>query len=91
MNNKTCACPNLDCPNHGNCKNCTSRHLKIKTLNYCGFYSIKHFFEDLKDEKKINDLIAKHINAYDKLIEKNRLSKKIQEQIRINKMELSPH
>lgn len=91
MINNTCACPKLDCPNHGNCENCTSRHLKIKTLNYCAFYSIQDFLEDLKDEIKVNDLLVKHLNAYDKLIEKNNLSSKKQEEIRINKMKLSPN
>lgn len=91
MINETCACPNLECPNHGSCENCTSRNLKIKTLNYCGFYSIKHLLEELKDEKKVNDLLNKHNNAYDKLTKKNNLSKERQELLRNNKMKQSPY
>ena len=35
-----CPCPNQDCPNHGDCEKCISRHLKKGYLNYCAFHTI---------------------------------------------------
>ena len=69
----TCPCPNLDCPNHGNCKNCTSRHLRIGKLNYCGFYSILPELEkainsdpDSPTAQIIQNRIERQTKAYSK-------------------------
>lgn len=94
----TCPCPNLDCPNHGNCINCTSRHLKIKTLNYCGFYSILPLLKDVievspdsESAKKVSALIEKQSKAYTKLMKIHSISEESQELFRIIKSELSKH
>jgi len=34
-----CPCVNLECPNHGNCARCISRHTRLGSLNYCSFYA----------------------------------------------------
>lgn len=35
-----CPCVNLTCPNHGDCAKCTSRHVRLGTLNYCSFLTV---------------------------------------------------
>ena len=35
-----CPCVNITCPNHGDCAKCTSRHVRLGTLNYCSFYTV---------------------------------------------------
>lgn len=93
-----CPCPNIKCPNHGNCKDCTSRHLKINSLNYCGFYSILPTLEEaieLSPESpaalKLSALIKKQTQAYTKLIEINSLSENNQQKLRVEKSRLSKH
>lgn len=93
-----CACPNLNCPNHGNCKDCTSRHLKIKTLNYCGFYSIHAFFKEIIEtlpnseaSLKIKQLVENQTQAYTKLIKKNSLTEEGQSILRVKKSNVSNH
>jgi len=93
-----CACPNLDCPNHGNCKDCTSRHLKKNTLNYCGFYSIYPFLEevieaspDSEASQKVQRLVHNQSQAYVKLMEKNCLTEENQKILRIDKSNVSAH
>lgn len=82
MKNQTpCPCPNLKCPNHGICENCTSRHLRIGTLNYCGFYAVLPKLEesialspDSPASSKLKEMIDKHIYAYSKLKANNAIS-----------------
>lgn len=81
INQTPCPCPNQKCPNHGICENCTSRHLRIGTLNYCGFYAILPKLEesialspDSPTSLKIKEIIDKQINAYTKLKETNSIS-----------------
>ena len=96
--NNPCPCPNLDCPNHGNCENCSSRHLKKGTLNYCGFYAILPKLEeavklapDSKTAIQLNHLIEKQMASYNALIEQHNLSDESQDEIREKKAEFSDH
>jgi hypothetical protein len=80
-----CPCHNLDCPNHGNCENCTSRHLKKGALNYCGFHTILPTLQDAiaaspesPTAKKLSALIENTQAVYAKLLEKNDLTKETQ-------------
>ena len=72
-----CPCVNLECPNHGDCEQCTSRHLSKGSLNYCGFHTILPSLREAIEAspesptaKKLSDLIEKTSRVYDKLIEK---------------------
>ena len=78
-----CPCVNLECPNHGICEKCTSRHLRLGFLNFCGFHTILPFLQEAIDAspesptaKKLADLISKTSGTYDKLREKHGISKK---------------
>ncbi len=93
-----CACPNLDCPNHGNCENCTSRHLRIGTLNYCGFYAILPELEaavaaapDSPSADAIRARIDRQTGAYRALMEKHGISEAEQEQKRTERSNYSDH
>lgn len=93
-----CPCPNLECPNNGNCKNCTSRHLKIGTLNYCGFYSILPILEESIEAspnslsaQKIKNLVERQSLAYVKLMDKHCISEEKQNELRIEKSKVSAH
>ena len=93
-----CPCVNLNCANHGNCKDCTSRHLKKGTLNYCGFYSVLPVLEeavaaspDSESAKKINALIERQTDAYKKLMETHCLTEEGQVNLRLKKSELSSY
>ena len=44
-----CPCVRLDCPNHGNCEKCTSRHLNKGSLNYCAFYTVLLEYQEAID------------------------------------------
>ena len=100
MNNKihTCPCPNLECPNHGVCEDCTSRHLRKGTLNYCGFYSILPELEaavaadpDSPAAAIIRQRIERQCGAYEKLKEQHGISEKQQTQKRNEKSKYSNH
>ena len=93
-----CPCPNLECPNHGDCRNCTSRHLRIGTLNYCGFYSILNELEEAVNAEPgslsaqiIRKRIERQTNAYLKNMKKHCLSEENQHTLRIEKSKLSMH
>jgi len=93
-----CPCPNLECPNHGDCKKCISRHLRIQSLNYCAFYSILSELEGaVKASPHSNaaQIIKKRIErqkkAYQKCMNKHGLSKEYQNMLRIEKSKLSEH
>ncbi len=83
-----CPCVNLDCPNHGNCEKCISRHLKKGSLNYCAFYTVLSELQEAIDAspesptaKKLA-LMTENIRAtYGKLMEKHGLSKERQERL----------
>ena len=93
-----CPCPNLDCPNHGYCDKCTSRHLRLGYLNYCGFQTILPFlrevFEaspDSPSAQKLLTLIDGQSQAYVKLMEKHGLIEKRQENLTKAMAEYSDH
>jgi hypothetical protein len=83
-----CPCVNLECPNHGNCEKCTSRHLHKGFLNFCGFHTILPVLQEAIDAspesptaKKLADLIGKTSGVYDKLMEKHGISKEVKGQL----------
>ncbi len=91
-----CPCPNLECPNHNNCSNCNSRHLRKGTLNYCGFYAILPFLnevsklpEESEASKKVKHLIDNQSNAYCKLMDEHCISEDRQAELRVNKAKFS--
>jgi hypothetical protein len=93
-----CPCPNQECPNHGNCKDCTSRHLKIGTLNYCSFYSILPVLEEAikvspnsPSAQKIKNLVERQTLAYMKLMDKHCISEENQAELRLEKSKVSAH
>jgi len=93
-----CPCPNLVCPNHGDCVNCTSRHLRIGTLNYCGFYSILNELEkaveasaDSPSAQIIQNRIDRQTSAYLKCMEEHGLLEKSIRLLREQKSQLSKH
>ncbi len=76
-----CPCVNLNCPNHGNCENCTSRHLKIGHLNFCAFHTILPTLQeainaspDSPTALKLSTLIEKTQATYANLRENHGLS-----------------
>lgn len=96
MKNHICPCPNLDCPNHGNCEDCNSRHLKIGTLNCCSFYAVLNKLKDAcnsspesETAKQIDTMIQRHITAYSKLMEKHNISEEEQKKWRKEKADYS--
>ena len=83
-----CPCVNLECPNHGNCEKCTSRHLSKGFLNSCGFHTILPFLQEAIEAspesptaKKLADLVDKTSGVYDKLMEKHGISKEDKERL----------
>ena len=81
-----CPCHKLECPNHGICEKCTSRHLRMGSLNYCGFYTILPTLKEAiaaspesPTAKKLTSLIETREELYDKLLEKHGLTKEGQE------------
>ncbi len=76
-----CPCVNLDCPNHGKCENCTSRHLKRGYLNYCAFHTILPVLQEAIDAspespsaRKLAALVEKTQATYARLRDKHGLS-----------------
>ncbi|MFC1798853.1 DUF6485 family protein [Thermodesulfobacteriota bacterium] len=83
-----CPCVNIDCPNHGNCENCTSRHLRKGALNYCGFYTILPELQEAikaspesQTAKKLASMIENRLETYGKLTAKHGLTNREQEQL----------
>jgi hypothetical protein len=83
-----CPCVNIDCPNHGNCENCTSRHLRKGSLNYCGFYTVLPELQgaikaspDSPTSQKLAAMIDNRLETYAKLTAKHGLTEKGQEQL----------
>lgn len=99
MEKKTvCPCPNLKCPNHGDCENCSSRHLRIGSLNYCAFYAILPELEaavkadpDSPAAKIIQNRIDQQMKAYAKRMYENNLTENSQRALRLKKSKLSNH
>jgi hypothetical protein len=83
-----CPCVNMDCPNHGNCEKCTSRHLKRGYLNYCAFYTVLSELQEAiaaspesPTAKKLTSTIENRLANYGKLMERHGLSQKGQDQL----------
>jgi hypothetical protein len=77
-----CPCVNLECPNHGNCEKCISRHLRIGSLNFCSYYTVLPALQEAIDAspesptaKKLAALIANRSETYNKLMEKHGISR----------------
>ena len=76
-----CPCPNMDCPNHGNCEDCTSRHLRLGNLNFCAFQNVLPALVEAIDAapesetaRKLQTFIDNKQQAYTKLMDKHDLS-----------------
>lgn len=76
-----CPCVNVECPNHGKCENCTSRHLKRGYLNYCAFHTILPALQEAIDAspesptaQKLAALVEKTRATYARLRDKHGLS-----------------
>ena len=83
-----CPCHNLDCPNHGICEKCISRHLRIGSLNYCSFHTVLPTLQEAIDTspesptaKKLASMIGNAQEIYGNLMEKHGLSKERQERL----------
>jgi hypothetical protein len=83
-----CPCHNLDCPNHGYCEKCISRHLRIGSLNYCAFHTVLPTLQEAIDTspesptaKKLASMIGNTQEIYGNLMEKHGLSKERQERL----------
>jgi hypothetical protein len=95
---KPCPCPNLECPNHGVCEDCTSRHLKKGMLNYCGFYSILpslneaiELSPDSESARALSHLLERQMKAYSTLKEKHHLAEQKQSELRREAADFSEH
>ena len=93
-----CPCPKLNCPNHGYCDKCTSRHARKGVLNYCSFHTILPTIRQAIDEapesptaKKLEALIGKQLQAYEKLMKEHGLSQEHQEKLFKKVTEFSDH
>jgi len=93
-----CPCPNLECPNHGDCSKCTSRHLRIRSLNYCAFFAIEQELEGAVNASPhspaaqiIKKRLERQTKAYQKCMKKHCLSEEYQHILRIEKSKLSEH
>ena len=83
-----CPCPNLNCPNHGYCDKCTSRHMRKGILNYCSFHTLLPTIKQVIDDdpespaaKKLEALIGARLQAYEKLMNKHGLSQENQNRL----------
>ena len=83
-----CPCVNLECPNHGNCEKCTSRHLKKGSMNYCAFYTVLPELQEAiaaapesPAAKKLASIIEYRYETYGKLAEKHGLPKERQKRL----------
>ena len=86
--NDICSCVKLECPNHGNCEKCTSRHLKLGSLNYCAFYTILPELQESiaaspesATAKKLASMVENRLAIYGKLMDKHGLSREGQEKL----------
>ena len=93
-----CPCPNLNCPNHGYCDKCVSRHVRKGFLNYCSFHTllptIKQVIADDPESpaaKKMDALLGAQLKAYEKLIAQHGLSQENQDRLLKKVSEYSDH
>ena len=93
-----CPCVNMDCPNHGNCENCISKHLRSGSLNYCAFYTILPDLQEAIEAspepptaRKLASQIEKRLENYGKLMEKHGLTEQGQMQLLKKVADFSDH
>lgn len=96
--NNVCPCPKLEFPNHGNCEDCTSRHLRLGFLNYCGFYASLPFLKevitaspDSPSAKLLKKKLEHQSNAYCELKKKYYITDEEELELRKAKSRLSKH
>ncbi len=87
-----CPCPNLTCPNFGQCDKCTSRHLRKGFLSYCAFHTILPTLQEVVAEdpespaaKKLDGLLKAQLQAYEKLMQTHGLTRERQDAL-LNKV-----
>lgn len=83
-----CPCVILDCPNHGNCQKCTSRHLNKGSLNYCAFYAVLPELQAAIAEspesptaKRLAAMTGNRLALYGKVMEKHGLTQEGQDKL----------
>ncbi len=83
-----CPCPNVKCPNHGDCVKCNSRHVRLGYLNYCAFHTLMPALRQVIDEtpetqtaKKLDALLSLQLQSYDKLMNENGLLQENQDKL----------
>ncbi len=93
-----CPCPNLNCPNHGDCAKCNSRHTRLGYLNYCAFHTLLPTIQQVIDSapesptaKKLDGLIGLQLQAYEKLMNEHGLSKENQDSLLKKVAQYSDH
>lgn len=74
---ESCPCPNLECPNHGYCDRCNSRHVRKGYLSYCAFHTILPSLRKAMDADPkstaaltLGEILAPQLEAYEALKEK---------------------
>jgi len=93
-----CPCPNLSCPNHGDCEKCISRHVRLGFLNYCAFHTILPTIKQVIDSapgsptaRRFHELIQAQLQAYDNLMDEHGLSQESQNRLLKMVSEYSDH
>lgn len=93
-----CPCPNLDCPNQGDCESCNSRHVRLGYLNYCQFQTMVPALKKTIDahpdspaSKELLSLIEIQSQAYEKLMETHGLNHENQQRLLKSVSEFSKH
>lgn len=83
-----CPCPKLNCPNHGYCDKCISKHLRKGSLNYCAFHTLLPTIKQAIDSdpespaaKHLDALMVKQLQAYEKLMDQHGLSQERQSEL----------
>ncbi len=84
-----CPCVNVTCPNHGDCVKCTSRHLRLGTLNYCSLYTVLPVLQeaiaadpDSPAASILRVIVDRRLEANAELMKKHGLSEEKQAELR---------
>ena len=93
-----CPCPNLNCPNHGDCEKCTSRHVRKGFLNYCSFHTWLPTMQAVVDKdptspasRQLAGLLDAQLEAYGKLMDEHGLTPAGQEKLLSKVAQFSDH
>jgi hypothetical protein len=96
--NEICPCPKLNCPNHGDCEKCISRHVRKGFLNYCAFHTLLPTLNQVIAEapdspvaKKLDGLLKAQLQAYEKLMNDHGLTQEGQDGLLKKVAEYSDH